>query len=192
VTHWFALDESRPLLAFAGIWRLWTGERKGESGEHQLFAFRTTESNDIVRPIPALQIDLCIGSNEASPRARCVGESFGRSYRGSRLQFHARQPRAICRANDTSNARSSLRRRNSSRREIPSDFRRCSDRAKQVSRSRDRRRISAVLLSAAEEAASRDATPLDGRPEPVAGRHQRRLAEGRPRNRRAQKCRGRE
>ena len=39
ITHWFALDESRPLFAFAGIWRLWTGERKGETGEHQLFAF---------------------------------------------------------------------------------------------------------------------------------------------------------
>jgi putative SOS response-associated peptidase YedK len=30
VTHWFALDESRPLFAFAGIWRLRTGERKGD------------------------------------------------------------------------------------------------------------------------------------------------------------------
>jgi putative SOS response-associated peptidase YedK len=52
VTHWFALDESRPLFAFAGIWRLWTGERKGER-EHHLFAFLTTESNDVVRPIHA-------------------------------------------------------------------------------------------------------------------------------------------
>ena len=51
VTHWFALDESRPLFAFAGIWRFWTGERKGETGDHQLFAFLTTESNDVVRPI---------------------------------------------------------------------------------------------------------------------------------------------
>src|SRR5262245_23998678 len=53
ITHWFALDESRPPFAFAGIWRLWTGERKGETGEHQLFAFLTTLSNDIVRPIQA-------------------------------------------------------------------------------------------------------------------------------------------
>jgi SOS response associated peptidase (SRAP) len=51
VTHWFALDGSRPLFAFAGIWRLSTGERKGETGEHQLFAFLTTASNDVVRPI---------------------------------------------------------------------------------------------------------------------------------------------
>jgi putative SOS response-associated peptidase YedK len=53
VTHWFALDESRPLFAFAGIWRLWTGERKGETSEHRLFAFLTTESNVVVRPIHA-------------------------------------------------------------------------------------------------------------------------------------------
>jgi hypothetical protein len=46
VTHWFALDESRPPFAFAGIWRPWTGERKGETGEHHLFAFLTAESND--------------------------------------------------------------------------------------------------------------------------------------------------
>lgn len=51
VPHWFALDESRPPFAFAGIWRPWTGERKGESGEHRLYAFLTTESNDLVRPI---------------------------------------------------------------------------------------------------------------------------------------------
>jgi putative SOS response-associated peptidase YedK len=53
VTNWFALDERRPLFAFAGIWRLWTGERKGETSEHQLFAFRTTESNKLVKPIHA-------------------------------------------------------------------------------------------------------------------------------------------
>jgi SOS response associated peptidase (SRAP) len=53
VARWFALDESCPLFAFAGIWRLWTGERKGESGEHSLFAFLTTQSNDVARPIHA-------------------------------------------------------------------------------------------------------------------------------------------
>jgi hypothetical protein len=37
VTHWFAPDEGRPLFAFAGIRRLWTGERKGETGAHRLF-----------------------------------------------------------------------------------------------------------------------------------------------------------
>lgn len=53
VPHWFALGESRPVFFFAGLWRPWTGERKGESGAHQLYAFLTTESNDVVRPIHA-------------------------------------------------------------------------------------------------------------------------------------------
>jgi putative SOS response-associated peptidase YedK len=53
VTHWFALDESRPVFAFAGIWRPWKGERKGETGEHLLYSVLTTESNDLVRPIHA-------------------------------------------------------------------------------------------------------------------------------------------
>jgi putative SOS response-associated peptidase YedK len=53
VTHWFALDESRPLFAFAGIWRLWTGERKGETGRHELFSFLTTEAYEAVRPVHA-------------------------------------------------------------------------------------------------------------------------------------------
>jgi len=53
VPHWFALGDDRPLFAFAGIWRPWTGERKKETREHLLFSFLTTESNDIVRPIHA-------------------------------------------------------------------------------------------------------------------------------------------
>jgi putative SOS response-associated peptidase YedK len=53
VTHWFALDELRPLFAFAGIWRPWTGMRKKEEREHLLFSFLTTDSNDAVRPIHA-------------------------------------------------------------------------------------------------------------------------------------------
>lgn len=53
VTHWFALSAERPLFAFAGIWRPWTGLRKGEEGEHQLYSFLTTEANDTVRPIHA-------------------------------------------------------------------------------------------------------------------------------------------
>jgi len=53
VPHWFALGDDRPLFAFAGIRRPWTGERKKETREHLLFSFLTTESNDIVRPIHA-------------------------------------------------------------------------------------------------------------------------------------------
>ncbi len=50
VAHWFALDDARPLFAFAGLWRSWRGVRGKEDGEHLLFAFLTTEANDLVRP----------------------------------------------------------------------------------------------------------------------------------------------
>lgn len=57
VPHWFALGDDRPLFAFAGIWRPWTGTRgtrkEPVSGEHLLFSFLTTESNDDVRPVHA-------------------------------------------------------------------------------------------------------------------------------------------
>jgi putative SOS response-associated peptidase YedK len=46
---WFALSGERPLAAFAGIWRPWTGTRgtKAEpvEGEHLLFSFLTTDAN---------------------------------------------------------------------------------------------------------------------------------------------------
>ncbi len=53
VTHWFALDETRPPFFFAGIWRPWTGERKKETREHLLYAFLTCEANAAVRPVHA-------------------------------------------------------------------------------------------------------------------------------------------
>ena len=44
---WFALDESRPLACFAGIWTNWTSVRKVKEGEttNDLYAFLTTEPN---------------------------------------------------------------------------------------------------------------------------------------------------
>lgn len=45
------LGDDRELFAFAGIWRPWTDTRKGETGEHLLFAFLTTEPNEVVRPV---------------------------------------------------------------------------------------------------------------------------------------------
>lgn len=44
---WFALDESRPLAFFAGIWTGWTCTRKVAEGEIScdLFAFLTTDAN---------------------------------------------------------------------------------------------------------------------------------------------------
>jgi putative SOS response-associated peptidase YedK len=50
---WFALDDSRPLAFFAGIWTRWTSVRKVREGEttNDLFAFLTTDPNAIVGPI---------------------------------------------------------------------------------------------------------------------------------------------
>jgi putative SOS response-associated peptidase YedK len=50
---WFALEESRPLAVFAGIWTNWTCVRKVKEGEmtNDLFGFLTTEPNDVVAPI---------------------------------------------------------------------------------------------------------------------------------------------
>ena len=65
VPHWFALDEARPPFAFAGLWRPWTGERKGMSGEHRLYAFLTTDSNELVRPIHAKAMPVMLCDEEA-------------------------------------------------------------------------------------------------------------------------------
>ncbi|MFE1603349.1 SOS response-associated peptidase family protein, partial [Methylobacterium sp. ID0610] len=53
---WFALSEERPLFAFAGIWRPWTGVRGPKRDEpveeeHRLYAFLTTTANGIVGPV---------------------------------------------------------------------------------------------------------------------------------------------
>jgi putative SOS response-associated peptidase YedK len=55
VPHWFALapreGDTRPLFAFAGVWRPWTRTRGREAGEHLLYGFLTTEPNEVVRPV---------------------------------------------------------------------------------------------------------------------------------------------
>jgi putative SOS response-associated peptidase YedK len=50
---WFALDATRPLAVFAGIWTRWTSVRKVKEGEttNDLFAFLTTDANKIVGAI---------------------------------------------------------------------------------------------------------------------------------------------
>jgi len=53
VPVWFALDESRPLAVFAGIWTNWTSVRTVKEGEvnADLYGFLTTEPNDVVGPV---------------------------------------------------------------------------------------------------------------------------------------------
>jgi putative SOS response-associated peptidase YedK len=47
VPVWFAADESRPLLAFGGIWTNWTSVRKAKEGEitADVYGFLTTAPN---------------------------------------------------------------------------------------------------------------------------------------------------
>jgi putative SOS response-associated peptidase YedK len=65
--HWFemAANGVPPVFAFAGIWRPWSGTRKGESGEHRLFSFLTCEPNEVVRPIHAKAMPVVLGDEEA-------------------------------------------------------------------------------------------------------------------------------
>lgn len=69
---WFALDDDRPLFAFAGIWRPWTGVRgtKKENPdrvekEHQLFSFLTTEANGVVGPVHPKAMPVLLTTKEA-------------------------------------------------------------------------------------------------------------------------------
>jgi putative SOS response-associated peptidase YedK len=50
---WFAADETRPLMVFAGIWTTWTSVRKAREGEVAVdcFGFLTTEANATVGAI---------------------------------------------------------------------------------------------------------------------------------------------
>lgn len=50
---WFAADETRPLLCFAGIWTNWTSVRKIKEGPVtiDIYGFLTTDANDFVKPI---------------------------------------------------------------------------------------------------------------------------------------------
>lgn len=52
---WFALNEDRPLVAFAGIWTVFRGDRGTKSkpipGPHDVYGFLTTSPNAVVEPI---------------------------------------------------------------------------------------------------------------------------------------------
>jgi putative SOS response-associated peptidase YedK len=96
IANWFALSAGRPPFAFAGIWRPWTGTRKGEAGEHRLFAFLTTEPNNLVRPIHAkampvvlTEADWDVWLTADTPAALRLQQSFP----ADRLEIVATGPR---------------------------------------------------------------------------------------------------
>jgi putative SOS response-associated peptidase YedK len=65
---WFALDDSRPLFAFAGIWTPWTGARGTKTnpidGDHLLYGFLTTEPNAVVGPIHPKAMPVILHEND--------------------------------------------------------------------------------------------------------------------------------
>ena len=65
--HWFEMagGGEPSVFAFAGIWRPWSGTRKGVTGEHRLFSFLTCESNDTVHPVHAKAMPVVLGDEEA-------------------------------------------------------------------------------------------------------------------------------
>jgi putative SOS response-associated peptidase YedK len=63
---WFALDESRPLAFFAGIWTNWTSVRKVKEGKiaADIFAFLTTAPNREVAEIHPKAMPAILTSGE--------------------------------------------------------------------------------------------------------------------------------
>ena len=68
IWHWFALkgDEHRPLFAFPGIWRQYKGPLKkdGESVVQDVFAFMTTEPNELTASINHERMPVLLSTKE--------------------------------------------------------------------------------------------------------------------------------
>ena len=66
--RWFALGEDEPLVAFAGIWRPWTGTRGTKrdpvEGDHLLYSFLTCLPNAVVSPIHAKAMPVVLRTPE--------------------------------------------------------------------------------------------------------------------------------
>ena len=63
---WFALDESRPLAFFAGMWTRWTSVRKLKEGEvtADIFGFLTTDANAEVGAIHPKAMPVILRTSE--------------------------------------------------------------------------------------------------------------------------------
>src|SRR4051812_686231 len=65
---WFALNDDRPLLAFAGIWTTFNGDRGTKSkpvpGPHQVYGFLTTSANAVVEPIHPKAMPVILTTDE--------------------------------------------------------------------------------------------------------------------------------
>jgi putative SOS response-associated peptidase YedK len=65
---WFALNENRPLFAFAGIWTEFKGDRGTKSkpipGPHLVYGFLTTAPNAVVEPIHPKAMPVILTTDE--------------------------------------------------------------------------------------------------------------------------------
>ena len=89
---WFALDESRPLFSFAGIWTTYNGDRGTKSkpipGPHQVYGFLTTAPNAVVAPIHPKAMPAIL-TTEEDAMCGCVR-------RGTRLRRYSGHCRMMC------------------------------------------------------------------------------------------------
>jgi putative SOS response-associated peptidase YedK len=65
---WFAINDDRPLSAFAGIWTTYNGDRgtkaKPVPGPHQVYGFLTTSPNAVVEPIHSKAMPVILLTDE--------------------------------------------------------------------------------------------------------------------------------
>jgi hypothetical protein len=65
---WFALNDDRPLFAFAGIWTEFRGDRGTKSkpipGPHLVYGFLTTSPNAVVEPIHPKAMPVILTTDE--------------------------------------------------------------------------------------------------------------------------------
>jgi putative SOS response-associated peptidase YedK len=65
---WFALNDDRPLFAFAGIWTEYRGDRGTKSkpipGPHLVYGFLTTSPNAVVEPIHPKAMPVILTTDE--------------------------------------------------------------------------------------------------------------------------------
>jgi putative SOS response-associated peptidase YedK len=65
---WFALNDDRPLTAFAGIWTTFAGDRGTKSkpvpGPHHVYGFLTTSPNAVVEPIHPKAMPVILTTDE--------------------------------------------------------------------------------------------------------------------------------
>jgi hypothetical protein len=92
---WFALNDDRPLFAFAGIWTEFRGDRGTKSkpvpGPHNVYGFLTTAPNAVVEPIyPKAMPVILTTDEEATSGCGRRGMRQGRCNDRCRMVSHSR------------------------------------------------------------------------------------------------------